>query len=118
MEVATRPLSPRRLGLRFVIWARRVKLLNALAMILSLAAVISGIATYAALSSWGDSGPDANTILVLLNIDLFLLLALGIVVARRVARLWSDRRSGATGSRLHVPRPKSRLRPRVDGLGA
>ena len=102
MEVTTRPLSPRRLGLRFVIWARRVKLLNALAMILSLAAVISGIATYAALSSWGDSGPDANTVLILLNIDLFLLLALGIVVAHRVARLWSDRRSGATGSRLHV----------------
>ncbi len=102
MDIATRPLSPRRLSLKFAIWARRIKLLNALAMILSLAAVISGIATYAALSSWGESGPDANTVLILLNIDLFLLLALGIVVARRVAKLWSDRRSGATGSRLHV----------------
>ncbi len=102
MDIATRPLSLRRLSLRFVIWARRIKLMNALAMILSLAAVISGIATYAALSSWGEAGPDANTVLILLNIDLFLLLALGVVVTRRVARLWSDRRSGATGSRLHV----------------
>lgn len=102
MDIATRPLSLRRLSLRFIIWARRTKLMNALAMILSLAAITSGIATYAALSSWGEAGPDANTVLVLLNIDLFLLLALGILVAWRVARLWSDRRSGATGSRLHV----------------
>lgn len=102
MEAAHRPLSLRRLSLRFIIWARRNKLVNALAMILSLAAVVSGVATYAALSSWDESGPNASTVLILLNIDLFLLLALGILIARRVAQLWSDRRSGATGSRLHV----------------
>lgn len=102
MGVAQRPLSLRRLSLRFFVWARRVRLGNALAMILSFSAVISGIATYAALSTWGESGPDANTVLILLNIDFLLLLALGVLVARRVARLWSDRRSGATGSRLHV----------------
>ncbi|MDG2321771.1 MAG: PAS domain-containing sensor histidine kinase [Rhodospirillaceae bacterium] len=86
-----------------IILARRHKLVNALAMFLSLAAIVSGAATYAALStSWGVSGPDATTVLILLNIDLFLLLSLGILVALRVARLWSDRRSGATGSKLHL----------------
>ncbi len=102
MDIAHRPLSPRRLWLRFLIWSRRVKLVNALAMLLSMAAVISGVATYAALSSWGEAGPNANTVLILLNIDLVLLVLLGILVASRVAKLWSDRRSGTSGSRLHV----------------
>lgn len=102
MDVAHRPLSMRRLLMRFFIWSRRVRLVNALAMILSVAAIVSGIATYAALTTWGDAGPDANRVLILLNIDLFLLLALGILVARRVARLWSAKRSGVRGSQLHV----------------
>ncbi|MBT4738785.1 MAG: PAS domain-containing sensor histidine kinase [Rhodospirillaceae bacterium] len=76
--------------------------MNALAMILSLAAVASGVATYAALSSWGGEGPSATTVLILLNIDLFLLLALGVLVSHHVARLWTNQRSGASGSRLHV----------------
>lgn len=102
MDVARRPLSLRRLSLRFFVWARRAKLVNALAMILSLAAVASGVATYAALSSWGGEGPSATTVLILLNIDLFLLLALGVLVSHHVARLWTNQRSGASGSRLHV----------------
>lgn len=102
MDIAQRPFSPRRLMFRFLIWARRIRLVNALAMILSLAAIVSGVATYAALTSWGDEGPRANNVLILLNIDLFLLLALGILVARHVARLWSARRSGVSGSQLHV----------------
>lgn len=102
MDIAHRPLSPRRLMLKFLVWARRIKLVNALAMILSLAAIVSGVATYAALTGWGDDGPRANNVLILLNIDLFLLLALGILVARHVARLWSARRSGVSGSQLHV----------------
>ena len=102
MVLAQLHLSPRRLGLALIILARRHKLVNALAMVLSLAAIVSGAATYAALSTGGESGPDATTVLILLNIDLFLLLSLGILVALRVARLWSDRRSGATGSKLHV----------------
>ena len=102
VEVVHRPLSLRRLSLRFFVWARRAKLVNALAMILSLAAVVSGVATYAALSSWGGEGPTATTVLILLNIDLFLLLALGVLVSHHVARLWTNRRSGTSGSRLHV----------------
>jgi len=97
-----RPLSLKRISLRFFIWARRKKLINALAMILSLAAIVSGVATVTALSSWEGEGPNATTVLILLNIDLFLLLALGILVSLHVAKLWSNHRSGASGSRLHV----------------
>ncbi|MEQ8736414.1 MAG: PAS domain-containing sensor histidine kinase [Rhodospirillaceae bacterium] len=102
MDIVHRPLSLRRLTLRFFVWARRMRLVNALVMILSLAAIVSGVATFAALSSWGESGPSANTVLILLNIDLFLLLALGVLITRHVAKLWSNRRSGVSGSRLHV----------------
>lgn len=102
MDIVHRPLSLRRLTLRFFVWARRMRMVNALVMILSLAAIVSGVATFAALSSWGESGPSANTVLILLNIDLFLLLALGVLITRHVAKLWSNRRSGVSGSRLHV----------------
>ena len=101
-EAYRRPLSLRRITLRFFIWARRKKLVNALAMILSLAAIVSGVATVTALSSWEGEGPSPATVLILLNIDLFLFLALGVLVSLHVAKLWSNRRSGAIGSRLHV----------------
>lgn len=101
-NIAYRPVSLRRLTLRFFVWARRIRLVNAVAMILSMAAIISGVATYAALTSLGEGGPRANNVLLLLNIDLFLLLAIGILIARHVAKLWSARRSGVSGSQLHV----------------
>ena len=101
-EAYRRPLSLRRITLRFFVWARRNKLYNALAMVLSLAAIVSGVATVTALSSWEGEGPNPATVLILLNIDLFLLLALGVLVSLHVAKLWSNRRSGAVGSRLHV----------------
>ncbi|MBZ0324961.1 MAG: PAS domain-containing sensor histidine kinase, partial [Alphaproteobacteria bacterium] len=39
---------------------------------------------------------------LLLNLDLVLLLALGAVVARAIVRLWAERRRRLAGSRLHV----------------
>ncbi|MGY8958222.1 MAG: sensor histidine kinase NtrY-like, partial [Alphaproteobacteria bacterium] len=78
---------------------------------LTLAALISGVATYTlltqspdALTSPGAPGvdSDASRIYLLLNLDLVLLLLLVIVIARRVVRVWSERRRGSAGSRLHV----------------
>ncbi len=45
-------------------------------------------------------GADPNTILVLLNVDLVLLLLLGALVAWRLVRLWIARRQGFAGARL------------------
>lgn len=39
---------------------------------------------------------------LLLNIDLVLLLLLGIVIARRLVKVWVERRQGQAGAKLHV----------------
>ncbi len=62
---------------------RRAGVARKLAYILALAALVSGVATYVELTRSTPFGADPDTILVLLNVDLVLLLLLGVVVARR-----------------------------------
>ena len=93
--------SPSRLRVRLALWARRVGLARKLAVALTIAAALSGFATFFALTE-SVGGPDPVTVLVLLNLDLVLLLVLGALVARRIALLWAERRAGAAGSALHV----------------
>jgi len=88
----------RRIGL----WSRRWGVARKLTLLLAIAATVSGFATYGALTRTGPFGPDTETIIVLLNIDLVLLLLLGAVIARRLVTLWSQRRKGAAGSRLQA----------------
>jgi two-component system, NtrC family, nitrogen regulation sensor histidine kinase NtrY len=86
---------------RVLEWATRVGLSRKLAFALAIGAVISGITTYGALTgSLSPEGVDPNTILILLNIDLVLLLPLGALVAWRLVRLWIARRQGFAGARL------------------
>lgn len=94
--------SPRFL-MRLGVWGRRMHLGRRLAIALTLAALISGIATYGVMTGvWAPSNPDSNALLILINLDLVLLLILAAVVARRLIRLWLDRRSGGAGTRLHL----------------
>ncbi|MEE1562554.1 MAG: HAMP domain-containing protein, partial [Alphaproteobacteria bacterium] len=64
--------------------------------------MISGIATYAALTGMASMGANSRTVLILLTIDLVLLLALSVVVIRRVVKVWVARKKGSAGSRLHI----------------
>ncbi len=73
-----------------------------MAVILIFAALASGIATYAALTETPPFGKDTDTILWLLNVDLVILLILVSLVAQRMVGLWSGRRRGQAGSKLHV----------------
>ena len=66
------------------------------------AALVCGIATYAALTETKDLGKNANLVIWLLNIDLVVLLFLMVLVVRRIAGLFSGRRKGVAGSKLHV----------------
>lgn len=77
------------------------------AILLSIAAVVAGGATYAALTGLSLTGPrtgsaDAETVFVLLNIDLVLLLILAVMVVHGLVKLWLQRRRGSAGSRLHI----------------
>ncbi len=84
------------------IWARRVGLRRKIAIVLAIAALASGIATYLALTESPPFGPDPSAVLSLLNLDLLLLLLLGAVVAWRLVEVWAERRRGLAGSRLQI----------------
>ena len=81
---------------------RRVDLERRLALVLTISAVAAGLATYGLISRSPPYGPDVGTVLILLNLDLILLLLLGVVIARRLVQLVLQLRQGSAGSRLHT----------------
>jgi two-component system nitrogen regulation sensor histidine kinase NtrY len=83
-------------------WAGRVGLGRKMAIVLAVAALASGIATYLALTGAPPFGPDPAAVLFLLTLDLVLLLALGALVTSRLLVVWAKRRRGLAGSRLQV----------------
>jgi two-component system nitrogen regulation sensor histidine kinase NtrY len=100
--MTTNAASPTSLWRQLYQWATRIGLENKLAVVLIVAAVASGIATYTALSSNSLFGKDADRVTLLLVLDLTILLMLGAIVARRLVGIWAERRRGSAGSRLHV----------------
>ncbi|MEL0113202.1 MAG: hypothetical protein VW835_15845 [Rickettsiales bacterium] len=73
-----------------------------LALSLAAAAVLSGIATYAAMAGSAPFGDSPTIVLLLLNLDLILALLLAFLIVRRIVGIWTERRRGSAGSRLHV----------------
>jgi len=90
------------LGPRLAHWARRVGLGRKAAIALTVAALASAIATYGALTDSPLLSADPRQILILLNLDLVLFLALATIVARRLVQVWVERRRGSVGSRLQT----------------
>ncbi|KAA5607307.1 PAS domain-containing sensor histidine kinase [Roseospira marina] len=101
MSAQNRRTLHRRL-LRIGLLARRVRLTRALTLVLAVSAVISVGATAAVLMGVGPTVNDPAVMLILLNVNLVIMLALGVLVARRLVKVWMARRSGGAGSRLHV----------------
>jgi two-component system nitrogen regulation sensor histidine kinase NtrY len=81
---------------------RRVEVERRLALVLVAGAIAASVATYAAISGVGPLGASVRTVILLLNLDLVLLLLLGVVVARRLVTLFLERWRGGAGSRLHT----------------
>lgn len=73
-----------------------------LGLILVLAGIASGVATYAALTETPPFGNDPDTVLWLINLDLVILLGLAALIARRVGKVWLRRRQNVAGSKLHI----------------
>jgi two-component system nitrogen regulation sensor histidine kinase NtrY len=98
---ATLPSEP---AIGATLWQRlrRVDLERRLALALTVSAIAAGLATYWLISRSPPYGPDVGTVLVLLNLDLILLLLLGVVIARRLVQLVMQLRQGSAGSRLHT----------------
>ena len=85
-------------------WAGRTGLRRKIAIALAAAALLSGIATYLALTGAPPFGPRPVVVLSLLNLDLVLLLALAALVAKRLAEVWAGRRRGLAGSPRSIRR--------------
>ena len=66
---------------------------------LVVASLMSGMATYAAMTPSGDA--NKFLILLLLNLDLVLLISLIIIITKRVVNIWSRKKSGQLGAQLH-----------------
>jgi two-component system nitrogen regulation sensor histidine kinase NtrY len=81
---------------------KRLRLGRVFGVGLPVLAVASGAATYFALTDAGPLGANQRNLNLLLYADLVLLLALAIVVVRRIVKLGFARRKGSAGSRLHV----------------
>ncbi len=87
---------------RLVAWAQARRLGSKLALALTVAVLASGIATYVAWTRVSPDGARSGVVLALIVVDLALLLSLAALVLRQLVRLWTERRSGSAGSRLHV----------------
>ncbi len=87
---------------RLPVWLRSPHLSRRVAVVLTIAAALSGLATYVVLSGTLQFGADAEWVLGLLYLDVILLLSLGVVVARRLVHIFMARRQGSVGSRLHA----------------
>ncbi len=102
MTVAARVSPMRRLAVRLRRWARRIHLYRKLAFALAVVAVLAGIATVVPWTGVSEYGPDPDSVLYLLILDLVVLVLLGALIASQLVKVWRERRRGLAGSGLHV----------------
>ncbi len=81
---------------------RAISLPSLLALGVALLALLSGLITYAILTGIIPYTPTQGVMVILLLVNLTLVLSLGALIAWRLVRLWSERRSGRAGAKLHV----------------
>lgn len=92
---------PLRMYRRFKAWSQRYGLERKFSALLLLAAVLSGMATFAAMTGRLPGAGDPRSILLLLVLDLVFLVFLSVLIIRRLVQLWAQRRRAAAGARLH-----------------
>ena len=104
VQTAPEPQRARRLRRRLSRWLGRVDLYPKLEIAVALLVVGLGIASYAVLT--GERAPAANLspslVTALLVVNLLPLMALFVLIARRLAILLSNRRKGTAGAQMHV----------------
>lgn len=65
-------------------------------------AAMAGAATFFAITNISRFGITQETVLILIVIDLALVLLLGVTITWVMVRLWTQRRAGSVGARLHI----------------
>lgn len=86
---------------RFMQWGRRWNLGKNLSIGLFFFTILAVMATFVAITDSDDHfGPDPNIIISLILLDLVLVIALMVLISRKVTRFWLERRKGKEGTRL------------------
>lgn len=84
------------------IWLHRKTLTNRLVGILIAVGAACGLLTYASMINVPPFGENSSGLIILLNINLVILLALVVLVSRRIITLYIRRKQGIAGSNLHI----------------
>ena len=84
------------------IWVNRKTLTNRLVSILIGLGIVSGLLTYGLLADMPPFGQNSSVLIILLNVNLVILLALVVLVARRIIALYVRKKRGIVGSNLHI----------------
>lgn len=87
---------------KFMTWLRRTGLMRKLAFVLVAATVLSGLATFIAMTSSGPESSNPSLVLNLLYLDAVLLLLLGAMIIKRIINLKIAHSKGIAGSKLHT----------------
>ena len=101
-ELPTTPIAttaPQTMGQRVFAYASRLLASRRVALLLTLATLASCIVTWLILTR---RSTEIETVYLMLNLSLVLLLMMGAVIARQIVNLWAQRKQGIAGSRLHV----------------
>ncbi|MDH3739227.1 MAG: HAMP domain-containing protein, partial [Alphaproteobacteria bacterium] len=92
------PLAMRLLGK----WASSGTLSRRLSIALMIAAALAGATTFFAITNVSRFGITQDTVFALIVVDLALILLLGVAITWIMVRLWTQRRAGSAGARLHI----------------
>jgi two-component system nitrogen regulation sensor histidine kinase NtrY len=87
---------------RFSRWMERVNFYRKFSLGMIFVAIAAGVATYLTFSQSGLLSHKPRDVILLLNLDLIIVLIWAALIARRVVKLWVERRKGRAGSKLHV----------------
>ena len=83
-------------------WLDKINSSRKTVVVLAVFALFSGIGTYTVFAKAGATGPNPDIVLGFMYLNLGLLLIIGLLVSKRLFRIWSQRRQGLAGSQLHT----------------
>ena len=83
-------------------WLDKINSSRKTVVVVAVLALFSGIGTYTVFAKSGVAGPNPDVVLGFMYLNLGLLIVIGLLVSKRLLRIWSQRRQGLAGSQLHT----------------
>ena len=83
-------------------WLDKINSSRKTVVVLAVLALFSGIGTYTVFARSGAAGPNPDVVLGFMYLNLGLLIVIGLLVSKRLVKLWFQRRQGLAGSQLHT----------------